>query len=228
MILGESYNEKVDVWSLGVLVYISLFGGKLPYAPKEGHSCSDIKLAISSNQVEPNFSSPVCLSGSAVAFTMCLLERNPWKRPSASDALKKSYMTSVMEARHEINADLPCLRFGLIHAKQTKAFETRDKSDATGIEGLLDRMQLEAFGIGLPSCSGFETNTLLDSGSPCGSPCGSPRFGSFSPCPSQQSTKSTKTSSSISKGSRFKCTSPRAVDTGDSTSVGEDLFQCEL
>mmetsp|Transcript_56184 Transcript_56184/g.89030 ORF Transcript_56184/g.89030 Transcript_56184/m.89030 type:complete len:427 (+) Transcript_56184:14-1294(+) len=151
MITGEEYDGKVDVWSLGVLVYILFFGGKAPFTPKDRNHGSDIKLAIASYKATPSFASPVSLSSTAISFAMSLLDRNPLYRPSARHALKKSYMVSVMEDKHEIDADLPCLRLCLIYAKQTKVFDARKKEYGMSIEELLNKKQLESFGIPIPT-----------------------------------------------------------------------------
>mmetsp|Transcript_22290 Transcript_22290/g.34634 ORF Transcript_22290/g.34634 Transcript_22290/m.34634 type:complete len:114 (-) Transcript_22290:19-360(-) len=59
-------------------------------------------------------------------------------------------MVSVKNGTCELGTELPCLRFGLIRAKKTKVLEARDESSDIGINSLLNKMQMEAFGVPLP------------------------------------------------------------------------------
>mmetsp|Transcript_60401 Transcript_60401/g.95173 ORF Transcript_60401/g.95173 Transcript_60401/m.95173 type:complete len:253 (+) Transcript_60401:455-1213(+) len=149
VISGACYDEKIDLWSFGVLVYMLLFGEvPYPYNHKDRRSNQDCNVP---NQGQPSFASPVNLSYSAVAFVKSFLKTDPCNRPSAESALKKAYMVSVQKGEHHVETDLTCLKATLARAKQTRALESRGESQAVGLGDLLSRMQMKAFGIPL-SC----------------------------------------------------------------------------
>merc|ERR1712217_466982 len=124
MVAGEEYDEKVDVWSFGVLLYTLMFG-RLPYFPPEQTSAA-MKRAILSNSTEPTFASEIPLTGSAIAFSMQLLTRDPERRPSAKEAMKMAYMSSILSKCHELGGTLPSLRSTLRVGVKMQAFATRN------------------------------------------------------------------------------------------------------
>jgi serine/threonine protein kinase len=149
MINKEYYDTKADVWSLGVMVYVFLFG-TFPYDCKEPSS-SAMKQAIVTG-VPPSFLPSLKLDDSrngylrtkhAVQLVKALLDRNPMSRVSAKEALRQPWMTLSLNGQHRPGADLPSLRPMLNSAKLAGAFEFRDVSNTSSDDALLDEMQEE-------------------------------------------------------------------------------------
>jgi len=109
MVRGQQYNHKTDMWSLGVVVYLMLYG-KCPYQIS-GDNSSYIKIeglylkyeAIAKNMPEPpyveetGFRKP---SLEARGFVQALLHPDPSMRPSANkcfrmEAMLIAYMKSL-------------------------------------------------------------------------------------------------------------------------------------
>jgi serine/threonine protein kinase len=119
MLANRTYDEKADVWSLGVLSYSLLFG-HFPYRPKHRKS-EAMKKAIAKG-IEPTFEAAVqadmepiwdhdkMRSDDAVGFVRSLMQRAPDSRPSAKEALKMTYMAAVMNQSHAVGVDLPSLK----------------------------------------------------------------------------------------------------------------------
>ncbi|OMJ94471.1 hypothetical protein SteCoe_2376 [Stentor coeruleus] len=82
-IIRKSFNEKTDMWSLGVIIY-ELLVGKHPYMSKEKH---DIIKEIYKGELDFNNPNFLSLSFSAQDFIKKLLIFNPEERLSAKDAL---------------------------------------------------------------------------------------------------------------------------------------------
>ena len=87
-VLKESYNEKCDVWSIGVIFYLLLLG----QAPFDGEDDDTICQKIISEEIDYEKSSIKALSKEAVDFMKKLLEKNPDKRISSSQALEHAWI----------------------------------------------------------------------------------------------------------------------------------------
>ncbi|XP_075243256.1 calcium/calmodulin-dependent protein kinase type 1-like [Convolutriloba macropyga] len=85
------YNEKIDCWSTGVIVYILLCG----YPPFYGETDHQIYDMIKSAEYEFDSPSWDCISESAKDFINCLLQLNPLKRYSTQQALQHPWLLSV-------------------------------------------------------------------------------------------------------------------------------------
>lgn len=87
------YDLKVDVWSLGVSMYLMLFG-TFPYNPEK--PCGEtMKKLIREGKTKPSFKATDGLeqpSSHACEFCQMLLERNPIKRKTADQVLAMPYM----------------------------------------------------------------------------------------------------------------------------------------
>jgi serine/threonine protein kinase len=156
MLMGQGYDERSDVWSLGVIVYALLFGN-FPYVPKEASSQA-MKQAIvvgSPPAFEPSHRSAATpasrvRSESADGFVKTLLTRDPDQRLSAVEALNLTYMVMVTEDRHMIGSTVPSLRSMLHSAKKYGAFEVRDPSRETPLDGLLNKLHMAKHGTPVP------------------------------------------------------------------------------
>ena len=83
-VLQESYNEKCDVWSIGVILYLLLVG----QAPFDGEDDNVICQKIVSEEVNYNIKRIKELSSESVDLMKKLLEKNPDKRISSKEALE--------------------------------------------------------------------------------------------------------------------------------------------
>ena len=87
-VLLESYNEKCDVWSIGVILYLLLVGK----APFDGKDDDIICQKIISEEINYKSSLLKSLSPEAIDFLKKLLEKNPDKRISSSQALNHPWL----------------------------------------------------------------------------------------------------------------------------------------
>lgn len=86
MILERGHNEKLDVWTLGVLTY-ELLVGKAPFRPGALKSQKAANRELEKNIIQrvPNF--PKNVSKEAVNLVMALLQKNAKNRPSCEECL---------------------------------------------------------------------------------------------------------------------------------------------
>ena len=87
-VLLESYNEKCDVWSIGVILYLLLLG----QAPFDGDDDDIICQKIVQEEIDYENSKIKALSPEAVDFMKKLLEKDPEKRISSSQALEHEWL----------------------------------------------------------------------------------------------------------------------------------------
>ena len=75
----EPYNEKCDIWSIGVIIYQMLYG-QPPFKPKKGASCSDLLNLIEKGMID--FKTNEEISEKAIDLIKKMLVYNPNKRIS--------------------------------------------------------------------------------------------------------------------------------------------------
>ena len=88
-VLQQSYDEKCDVWSIGVILYLLLTGNP----PFDGDSDDEIWKKIISEEINYSSSKLKSLSKEAKDFLKKLLVKNPDKRLSAAEALEHVWIT---------------------------------------------------------------------------------------------------------------------------------------
>ena len=88
MFQGMRYAEKVDIWSLGVIVY-NLISGKFPYG---GKSISSLKENLQKCKPATEIKEFENISEDAKDFIKYCLTSDPDKRPSAKELLKHKWV----------------------------------------------------------------------------------------------------------------------------------------
>jgi len=130
MLLAQGYDEKTDIWSLGAMTYMILFGC-WAYAPKAQHA-SEMKEAIRKGSPGPTYKfwgqCQTCVMPQLAVscFELWLrnaLERDPTIRPTAAELLWG--VTNCLQKHEECNAR---------RCKDSQKFRTSD-SDVTTRDG---------------------------------------------------------------------------------------------
>lgn len=91
MILERGHNEKLDVWTLGVLTY-ELVIGRAPFTPKDKpNDKKQLQKMLEKNILKssPEFSSHVSIE--AVNLITALLQKKSADRPSCEEALQHKW-----------------------------------------------------------------------------------------------------------------------------------------
>jgi calcium-dependent protein kinase len=96
-VLGGSYDERCDEWSIGVLGYVLLVG----YPPFNGNSDQEILARVKQGRVIFPPAEWNGVSAEAKNFISRLLEFNPAKRMSAAEALEHPWIKHIPEGDDE-------------------------------------------------------------------------------------------------------------------------------
>mmetsp|Transcript_2388 Transcript_2388/g.7141 ORF Transcript_2388/g.7141 Transcript_2388/m.7141 type:complete len:507 (-) Transcript_2388:218-1738(-) len=83
-VIKKEYNEKADIWSIGVILYIML-SGKMPFYGKNDLLCLKSTLRGQYNFKDPNWRT---VSQEAKNVVKLMLTYNPARRPSAKELLE--------------------------------------------------------------------------------------------------------------------------------------------
>jgi len=128
MLIDGSYDEKADVWSLGVMVYTLLFGA-FPYTT-EVRSSKAMQQAIVAGETpsfQPTQPGATPVSPKMIAFVRSLLQRDAALRATAAEALDAA---DALESRCISEGEFPCLKPMLESAKRNGVFNLRDPCKA--------------------------------------------------------------------------------------------------
>ena len=104
--IRQRYSKPVDIWSVGIMVYLLLFG-RYPF---DGSDDATIMKRIKRQPVDMTND---YLSTDAVEFLSILLEKDFAKRPTAAQALRHRFLqpaddsTQADEPTEAVEADLP-------------------------------------------------------------------------------------------------------------------------
>lgn len=96
-VLNKKYNEKCDIWSAGIIVYIILSGTP----PFNGNSDAEIMKRVKAGKYTFDIPEFKNVSEKAKDFISKLLTYDPEKRVSAADALKHPWITELSESKVE-------------------------------------------------------------------------------------------------------------------------------
>jgi calcium-dependent protein kinase len=136
-VLAECYDEKCDIWSCGVILYI-LFCG---YPPFSGASNLDIYHAIKYSS--PNFSSDEWrdVSKDAIDLITCMLTKNPTKRYSAEQCLNHKWLKTMEGIEGDSKSKI---KFNPLKAiKKMTAFLQENKLKQTVIQFISTQFNLK-------------------------------------------------------------------------------------
>ena len=90
-VISQNYDEKCDIWSCGIILYILLCG----YPPFNGRSNNDIYSAIQHSKLLFNKDNWADVSKDAISLIKKMLEKNPKKRPSAEECLNDKWFKNI-------------------------------------------------------------------------------------------------------------------------------------
>lgn len=103
-LIRRQYRFQVDMWALGVMIYLMLFG-KYPFEAQDQKTIVQQIL-----KTEPDYAKgSVAPSAGAVDFMKKLLVKNPEKRMTAREALQHEWVSSDMapeNATHDVPEDV--------------------------------------------------------------------------------------------------------------------------
>ena len=97
-VLEGSYDEKCDCWSIGIIMYVLLYGGPPFYAQDKVELYEKIK------KDDPSFSHPRWskISNEAKLLIKSLLEKDKSKRPTADQILKSEWINAYTQGKYKL------------------------------------------------------------------------------------------------------------------------------
>lgn len=90
-VVRKKYNNKCDVWSCGVILFILLCG----YPPYDGETDEEIMESVVKDEVSYNEQEWKNISKDAINFVKKLLTKDPNKRISSEQALKEKWLVET-------------------------------------------------------------------------------------------------------------------------------------
>ena len=97
-VLAGKYDERCDVWSVGIIVYMLLSG----QPPFDGPTDAAIMDLIKAGEVQMTGHRWGAISPTAKSFIKTLLKTEPQERPSALEALNHEWLDDYISAEREL------------------------------------------------------------------------------------------------------------------------------
>mmetsp|Transcript_102640 Transcript_102640/g.197056 ORF Transcript_102640/g.197056 Transcript_102640/m.197056 type:complete len:470 (+) Transcript_102640:79-1488(+) len=150
MLSGKGCNEKTDIWSMSITVYVLLLG-QFPYTPRRRLSYS-IRAAILEGRPPANFEVSSKLqhlggpSSRAMAFLRGIFIRDMQNRLTAKKALGLPFLA---ESSMKLSDESTCFKPMIYEAKRCGAFEPKNLITEAEIDDMLNSLQSEHQGVGL-------------------------------------------------------------------------------
>lgn len=182
MLEGQLYGLSTDIWSLGVVAYVLLYGN-FPYKPAGGERGGPaMKRAILCQEQGPRFRSPAlegcdlggpCAEPSMQAelFVKALLCRDPVRRVLARDALETLFLKEGCDAGRQwhLAADTAAspdssFRPNLQAAVYAGAFEQHKLVEEHGLDEILTNFQQEHQGQHTEAFEALDAGSCLITG----------------------------------------------------------------
>jgi len=148
MLSEAGYDGATDIWSLGVTVYLILYG-EFPYMPEQCGT-EEMKEAIRRNYPPPRFA---CSSGfrepapAARKFAQMLLHRNPAARATIKDALNASFLQDVNYSTQSASSSKALSSAQRKTKQYTVSSDVADETDAVvsrvHLQETVDRLRQE-------------------------------------------------------------------------------------
>ncbi len=104
-VLSEKYDEKCDIWSCGIIIYILLCG----YPPFNGDNDNEILNKIKKGKFEFPAEEWENISDIAKDLIKSMLRFNPLERLSASDCLKHAWFNEYQQKKVDVGFSSKCL-----------------------------------------------------------------------------------------------------------------------
>ena len=117
-LLNGEYNEKCDIWSIGIILF-NLLTGSMPYSGLSNHS---IISNIKKNQLSLNCPELSLVSDQCKSFLNKLLTKNPHKRISAKEALNDPWFYECSKNHSKIDQILSNIEKSKVKNPSVKDF----------------------------------------------------------------------------------------------------------
>lgn len=141
------YNNKVDIWSLGIVVYQLLFG----VLPFNGKNCDDLYQSVTKRKFNfPTSIKKISLSKECISFIDKMLNIDMNLRPSADELIEDKWINGnydkkyLMELRDDIDVNKNDYYFEYLWKKKEKSPNKKginSKKRHVQIENFLERIQ---------------------------------------------------------------------------------------